>query len=213
MSQVSHRAAALRIWLIRHAEPLRNRMGYLDSRDGIPLSEAGHVQAARLAARLAREPLAAVYSSPMRRAMDTATPIANAGRLSVIQNNGFREIDFGDFEGREFDDLQITYPELYEQWMARPTEMTFPNGESFSGFKQRVMHAFKGLTRRKAPATIAVVSHAGVNRLLIANALSLCDDCLFRIGQNYASLSRIAYFDNSAVVELLNGSAGDSAGT
>ena len=115
------------------------------------------MQAARLAARLAREPLAAVYSSPMRRAMDTATPIANAGRLSVIQNNGFREIDFGDFEGREFDDLQITYPELYEQWMARPTEMTFPNGESFSGFKQRVMHAFKGLTRRKAPATIFYV--------------------------------------------------------
>ena len=97
--------------------------------------------------------------------------------------------------------------------MLRPTKMTFPNGESFSGFKQRVMNSFDGLTRWKAPATIAIVAHAGVNRLLIANALSLGDDCLFRIGQNYASLSRIAYFDNSVVVELLNGSAGDSTGT
>src|SRR2546428_425256 len=81
--------------------------------------------------------LAAVYSSPLGRAMATAQPIAAAAGVEPIYVDGLAELDFGAFEGRTFAEIAATDPALYERWMAEPTTVQFPGGESYADLKAR----------------------------------------------------------------------------
>jgi alpha-ribazole phosphatase len=192
------------VWLMRHAEPdtaVRGRCyGSLDA----SLSQAGREQAASLAERLASEPLAAIYSSPRRRAIETAGAIATRHRLDVVTVPDFRELDFGDFEGRTYDDIAATHPDLYRQWMETPTEVRFPNGESFAQMRVRVLEAYRGLLARHHDQTVGIVAHGGVIRIILADALGLPEANIFRISQRYGALNLIRYFDNYPSVELVN---------
>jgi alpha-ribazole phosphatase/probable phosphoglycerate mutase len=192
------------VWLIRHAEPdaaIHGRCyGSLDA----SLSQAGREQAARVAERLASEPFAVIYSSPRRRAIETGEAIATNHRLDVITVHDFRELDFGDFEGRTYDDIAATHPELYRQWMETPTEVRFPNGESFAQMRVRVLRAYGGLLARHEHQTIGIVAHGGVIRIILADALGVPDANIFRIAQRYGALNLIRYFDSYPFVELMN---------
>ena len=79
--------------------------------------------------KLEREPVEAVVSSPRRRAVDTATPIARRHDLEVEIVPDLRELDFGELEGRTYDEIADSLPELYATWMAHPTRVRFPGGE------------------------------------------------------------------------------------
>jgi alpha-ribazole phosphatase len=188
------------VWLIRHAEPdasMRGRCyGSLDAR----LSPAGREQAARLAGRLAAEPFAAIYSSPRRRAIETAEAL---GRDIVIVPE-FRELDFGDFEGRPWDDIAASHPEVYRQWMETPTRVQFPNGESFTQMRARVLAAYRALLAQHDGQTIGVIAHGGVVRIVLADALGVPDENLFRIAQRYGALNLIRYLGYYPSVELVN---------
>jgi alpha-ribazole phosphatase/probable phosphoglycerate mutase len=115
-----------------------------------------------------------------------------------------REIDFGDFEGLAYDDIAARYPELYRQWMEAPTEVRFPNGESFCEMQSRVLRAFDAIEREWRGETVAMVSHGGVNRILIAWALQIPDRYLFRIAQDYAGVNLLEVADGIPIVKLVN---------
>jgi alpha-ribazole phosphatase/probable phosphoglycerate mutase len=192
------------VWLIRHAEPdasVRGRCyGSLDT----GLSPAGREQAAYLAERLSGEPFAALCSSPRRRAVDTAEAIAAPHQLGVSILPDFRELDFGDFEGRPYDDIAATHPELYRKWMENPTSVQFPNGESFAQMRARVLGAWRTLLARHDGQTIGIVAHGGVVRIVLSDALGVPDENLFRIAQRYGALNLIRYLDGYPSVELVN---------
>jgi alpha-ribazole phosphatase/probable phosphoglycerate mutase len=192
------------VWLIRHAEPdasVRGRCyGSLDT----GLSPAGREQAARLAERLIAEPFAALCSSPRRRAIETAEAIAAPHGLGVAVVPEFRELDFGDFEGRTYDDIAAAHPELYRQWMEAPTRVQFPHGESFARMRERVLGAYHALLAPHDGQTIGIVAHGGVVRIVLAGALGLPDANLFRIAQRYGALNHICYLDGYPSVELMN---------
>jgi len=114
------------------------------------------------------------------------------------------EIDFGDFEGLAYDDIAARYPELYRQWMEAPTEVRFPNGESFCEMRSRVLGAFEAIEREWRGQTVAIVSHGGVNRILIAWALQIPDEYLFRVAQDYAAVNLLEIADGTQSVRLLN---------
>ncbi len=188
------------VWLIRHAEPDASVQGRCYGSLDTSLSSAGREQAARLAERLTAEPFSAIYSSPRRRAIETAQAI---GR-DIIMVPEFRELDFGDFEGRTYDDIAATHPDLYRQWMETPTEVNFPNGESFVQMQTRVLHSYRALLAQHGGETIGIVAHGGVARIILADALGLPNQNLFRIAQRYAALNLIRYLGKFPSVELVN---------
>ncbi len=200
---------------------------------------------ARVAEYLKDEPIAAIYSSPRRRASESAEILSTRGggapvlkdhaRASSLAGHGpaprgmaghglaprgmarhgptppdivlipdLREIDFGDFEGLSYDEIAARYPELYRQWMDAPTEVRFPNGERFCEMRKRVVGAFDAIERKRRGQTVAIVSHGGVNRILIAWALQIPDQYLFRVAQDYAAVNLLEIADGSPSVKLVN---------
>jgi len=194
-----------RFWLIRHGEPdteTRNRCyGALD----IGLSEEGRRQMARVARHLATEPLGAIYTSPRNRALESASILASSYSCLVEMAPDLREIDFGDFEGLTYDEIALRYPDLYRQWMETPTAIRFPNGESFAEVRLRATRAFEEIRRKHQEQTVALVSHGGVIRIILAHALQMPHHCIFRLAQHHAAMNLLTYMCESPCVELLNG--------
>jgi len=193
-----------RFWLIRHGEPAEeSRQRCYGSLD-VGLSATGRNQMAQVAGWLRGEPIAAIHSSPRSRALESAHILAAAPACPVEIVAELREIDFGDFEGLSYDEIALRYPDLYRQWMERPTEVQFPHGESFAEMRARVLRAFERIRRELEEETVAIVSHGGVNRILMAWALRMPDDCIFRLAQDHAAVNLLAFVDGVPSVQLVN---------
>jgi alpha-ribazole phosphatase/probable phosphoglycerate mutase len=193
-----------RFWLIRHGEPAELARGRCYGSLDIGLSETGRAQMAEVAEYLRMEPVNLIYSSPLSRALEGARILAAAASCPVEVIRELREIDFGDMEGISYDEIAARYPDLYRRWMEAPTEIRFPNGESFCEMRARVLRAFAAIEREREGETVAIVSHGGVNRVLLAWALQMPDNCLFRLAQDYASVNLLALVDGVPCVQLLN---------
>jgi len=193
-----------RSWLIRHGEPDVEFHGRCYGASDVALSEKGRLQMMRVARYLASEPLAAIYSSPQRRALEGANLIARPHGRSCEVVAGLREIDFGDFEGLTYDGIATRYPDLYRKWMEAPTEVQFPNGEGFSDMSVRVFSTFADILRRSEGQTFAVVTHGGVIRVVIAQALQMPERSVFRLAQDYAAINLLAWTGGDPSLQLLN---------
>jgi alpha-ribazole phosphatase/probable phosphoglycerate mutase len=119
-----------------------------------------------------------------------------------------REIHFGDLEGLPYDEIAARYPQFYRQWMETPTEVRFPNGENFSDMQTRVLRAFDGIQTACQGRTVAMVSHGGVNRIVLAWALQMPDHCIFRLAQDYAAANLLVLENGLPRVRLVNHLAG-----
>jgi alpha-ribazole phosphatase len=193
-----------RFWLIRHGalvEEARNRCyGALD----FALSETGRAQMACAAEYLAHEPIAAIYTSSLSRAMDSARMIAGPRSTPIHIEADLREMNFGDLEGLTYHEIAMRHPDIYRQWMNAPTEVLFPNGERFSEMRTRVLRAFAAIQAETEGHTVAIVTHGGVIRVLIAWALQMPDNCLFRLAQDHGAISLLTITDGFPIVQLLN---------
>jgi broad specificity phosphatase PhoE len=196
-----------RLVVIRHAEP--EMYGRIYGRLDPALSPAGRAQAEALAAGLAAVELQAIYASPLRRARETAEPLARERGIEVCIHQGLVDIDFGEWEGLRFDELERRDPELYRSWMTRPIQARFPGGEVFGELKARVLAAAAEIRRETESA--AIVAHAGVNRVIIADALGLVDDAIFRIDQPLAAVSVIDWIDQMPIVRAVNAAVESTA--
>ena len=184
-----------RLILVRHAEPVEDARGRCYGSLDVGLSQAGR----RDAERIASLDCDAVYSSPRIRAIDTAKAIA----ADVQVDDDLRELDFGDLEGRTYDEIAASEPELYRAWMERPTTVTFPGGESFALLKKRALAA---LDRIRAEHDCAVVvTHGGVIRAALAEWLSMPDEAIFRLDQRYCGVTIVDWLAGVPVVRLVNG--------
>src|ERR1700678_4125680 len=138
-----------RFWLIRHGAPAQEARHRCYGSLDVGLSETGRAQMAQAAEHLKGEPVAAIYTSPRSRALESARILGAAASCAIEVVEGFREIDFGDFEGLTYDEIAARYPDLYRQWMETPAEIQFPNGESFSAMRVRVLSAFDAIRERE----------------------------------------------------------------
>jgi alpha-ribazole phosphatase len=193
-----------RVWIIRHGEPSPETRGRCYGHLDVELSVEGRKQVQAVADRLSDEPICAIYSSPRRRALESAAILAESLHATITLEERFREIDFGDFEGRLYEEIAQEHPETYSQWMEHPTETQFPNGESFTQMQTRVTEAAHGLYARHRGKTIAIVSHGGVNRILLAAALGVANTDIFHIAQRYAALNLLVLIGDYPSVELMN---------
>jgi alpha-ribazole phosphatase/probable phosphoglycerate mutase len=193
-----------RLWLVRHGEPHAEIRGRCYGRLDAGLSDVGRLQLEQVGRDLATTALAAIYASPRLRTRESAELIARYHHCAVQVDEQLREIDFGDFEGLAYDEIARRYPVEYQRWMDHPTEVQFPNGESFQAMRQRVLSAASELICKHAGETIAIVTHGGVNRILLADALGIPETNLFRIGQGYGARNLIQHIDGYPSVELMN---------
>ncbi len=193
-----------RLVLVRHAEPDQSALGRCYGRLDVPLSLAGRAQAEELGASLAGLSPAAVYASPLARALETARPIAAAFGLEPVVHDGLRELDFGELEGMRYEEIAAERPALFRAWMERPAEVRFPGGESLAELRARSLAAVDEIRDRHEGQIVAVVSHGGVLRVVLADALGLPDGALFRLHQAYGGVSVVDWVEGTPVVRAVN---------
>jgi alpha-ribazole phosphatase len=203
----SGRHIATTLWVIRHGETVQSTQGRCYGSLDVALSPGGIAQVQAVAHHLRTQCLSGIYCSPRTRCRRSAEIIA-AGRTCAVETvEDLAELHFGYFEGRTYDEIAAEHPELYAEWMANPTMVKFPGGESFSDMWERVNAAVAKLRSAHAGSIFAIVAHGGVNRIILAEALGLPTENIFRIGQGYAALNVVKYYGDATVVELMNGSA------
>lgn len=154
------------ILAIRHGETAWNKDARIQGQLDIPLNETGLWQAARTAESLSSESIAAVYSSDLLRASQTAQAIADAQQLPLGLVPELRERHFGDCQGRRWTDLEIERPDITDAWRRRIPDFAPPGGESLLDLRARVESAFHALGERHAGEQIVVVAHGGVLDIL-----------------------------------------------
>jgi broad specificity phosphatase PhoE len=175
------------IVLVRHGETDWNRERRFQGHADTPLNEAGRAQAAELAELLREERLSAVYTSPLRRANETAQIVAARLGLRASELDPLREIDVGDWQGLTVDEVRTRFPELAEvAWHAG-----WPKGETYDELAARVVPALYELARQHAGERVLGITHAGPIRAALAAATGLShEESRARIG----SLANCAVF-------------------
>jgi alpha-ribazole phosphatase/probable phosphoglycerate mutase len=197
-----------RMWLIRHGEPDQAVRGRCYGDLDIGLSETGGAQMREVGGALADVPLAHLWLSPTRRARESAEWISQFQHCPVEVATGLSEIHFGIFEGRSYDDIAAEYPGFYKQWMENPAGVSFPGGETLGRMWERVTACARMLRNRHRGESIAVVTHGGAIRILLAEALNMPPAEIFRIAQRYGAVNLITYFEDTPAVELMNARIG-----
>ncbi len=178
-----------KIVLIRHGQTAWNKEEIFRGRADVPLDEVGLRQAQALAEALRAEPISGVFTSPLSRALQTATVI---------------DIDFGAWEGLAHDAVRERFPELYATWQAQPEEVTFPAGESLDAVCQRAAAALAELVQQHPGEAIALVAHRVVNKVLICHILGLPNSHFWQIRQDTAAINQFHIARGSYIVDCLN---------
>ncbi|WP_046469878.1 bifunctional RNase H/acid phosphatase [Allosalinactinospora lopnorensis] len=196
-----------RLILLRHGQtPLSVEQRFAGVGD-TELTEAGHEQARAAARRLAGRGVDAVVSSPLRRARDTAGHVARELSLDVHADEGFQEVDFGEWEGMTFAEVQRSRPEELDRWLADPA-VAPPGGESFETAVRRVVEARDKMLARHRGQTVLVVSHVTPIKILVQQAMLAPLRALYRMHLDVGCLSEIDCFDDGPmVVRSLNDTA------
>jgi alpha-ribazole phosphatase len=192
-----------RLLLARHAEPAEEARGRCYGTLDVGLSPRGAEHAGRLAEALGSIAYEAVYTSPRTRSVETARPLAAARGLTPVVEADLREIDFGRLEGRTYDEIERSEPELFRAWMEAPTRVRFPGGESYDDLRARAVPVLDRI--RACHACAAVVTHGGVVRAGLAAWLGMPGDAIFRLDQSYCGITIVDWVDETPIVRLMNG--------
>lgn len=199
-------APGTHLLLIRHGETEWNREGRVQGQLDVGLSPRGLEQARRLAAWLADEPIAAVYSSDLQRARVTAQLLAQ-GQLPVATEPRVREARFGVFEGLTGPEIQAAHPEAYHAWRNDAVRHRPPGGETLEEMRERCMAALQEHLPRHPGQTVAIVAHGGPVRIMVCGLLELPLEAYPRIRVDNTSVARIHFTARGAIVAGLNDTA------
>jgi probable phosphoglycerate mutase len=196
-------------FLLRHGETTWNRRQRCQGVSDVPLSATGRAQAAGLADALAAEPLAAVYASPLGRALETARAVAAPHRLAVTPVPDLRELDHGACEGLTPAELATRFAPVLTAWRTGPADVVLPGGESMRQVDRRASAALAALASRHGDDdTVAVVTHNLVILALLSRAHGWPLDRFreLRVDTAAISLVRVAR-DGALVLEAVNETA------
>jgi probable phosphoglycerate mutase len=190
-------------FLIRHAACGGLGQKLWGRTPGICLNEKGEMQAQRLADRFKHIRLDAIYSSPLERALQTATVIAQNTKLDVIKSAAANEIDFGEWSGKSFEELSID--EQWRRFNSHRSITMIPSGESFLEVQNRIVKEIEELAVLHSEAQVAIVSHADVIRAAVAYFSAIPIDMIDRFEISPCSVSVVAVnYDHSTLLTINN---------
>jgi len=162
-----------RICIIRHGETDWNQERRIQGQIDIPLNETGRAQAMAMsfdAALHHHQTFAAIYSSDLARAFETASALAQRCELDIIKRQNLRERHYGVFQNVVKDEAEAQYPDAHALYIARDVDYDFETGESLKAFAQRTLDAFDWISRHHEGKTVAVICHAGLLDVMYRSA-------------------------------------------
>ena len=178
---------------MRHCEPAEDMRGRCYGSLDVGLSDAGRAHARELVARVDGS---VVWTSPRLRARETAAALSNDAHV----DDDLRELDFGDFEGRAYDEIATSEPEIYRAWMETPTRVRFPGGESWDDLKTRTLRSFA-----RIETDVVAVTHGGVIRAALSAWLGIPDEAIFRVDVPYGGVTVVDFIGGTPIVRMVNG--------
>jgi broad specificity phosphatase PhoE len=178
--------------LVRHGETDWNRERRFQGHADVPLNEAGRRQADALADALAGESFAAAYSSPLRRALETAEIVAARLDLSVDASDGLMEVDVGSWSGLTTTEVEQRFPDGFGQWAESRTG-GWTDGETYDELGARVVAELFEIAKRHPGEHVLAVTHGGPIRSVLAAAAGLP----FASGR-----AEIGFVENCATVRI-----------
>jgi broad specificity phosphatase PhoE len=195
----------LKLILVRHGETHWNKDGLVQGGDSdIELNDTGLEQARKLAAFLKNEPIVAILSSSLQRAVATAEVIASQHQLPIEIDQGLKELKVGDLEGTSISNLRTTFSRFLLQWWQDGEAMKLPNGESLVELQQRAWKVIEGLLEKHKDGTAVVVSHYFVTLAIILKALNLPLDCFTKFKLDLGGVSVLEFRDYGARLVTFN---------
>jgi len=192
------------VLFVRHGQTESNITGFFMGWSNEDISDLGYAQARSLSSRLASLPIASVYTSPLKRAYNTALILAKPHNLELKALDDLIEIQLGDWQGLHMDEISQRWPELWKQSRIDPSEVTMPNGESFQQVTERAVRAFEMIVADNRDKQVVVVTHDVVIRVLVAHILGASNSIYRRFEINNASLSTMRVIDGKARLITLN---------
>lgn len=197
-----------RIVLVRHGhvegiDPPRFR-GRMD----VPLSELGERQAERTAERISTQWTAsAIYSSPLRRCLQTSQAIGRKTGLDAQPIEGLHDLDYGDWQWKTFEEARRLDPVLFEQWFSTPHLVRFPGGDCLQDLILRTADALRMALSVHAEQTVVLVGHDSVNRALLLQLLDMPLSAYWRLSQSPCAISEVVVEAEKVQVARINETA------
>ena len=208
-----------KILIIRHGETAWNRNQIFRGIYDIPLNENGKQQAELAAQALKGIKIDAAYTSPLSRAKESAEIITKSFGISPVIHNGFIDMDYGEWTGKENSEVAKLWPDEHAAWIANPHTVRPPGGTTLKEIFNNSFTAMEELTKKHSGETIAIFSHRVVNKVLIIGALSLgleqfpfiiqgncCINQIERISSGYLihSINDVSHIKNAGIDLLQN---------
>ena len=191
------------IILVRHGETEWNVGEIFRGRIDIDLNDTGRKQAELLGEYLSELKIEAVYSGPLKRALNTAQAIACYHHLEVQIAAGLNDLDFGQWQGLSLREVREKYRELYAEWASHPERVKLPGGETLGDVRERVVKVVNEVIARHN-GTVVLVSHRVVNKVLICALLSLDDSHFWNIRLDTCGITTFTYENGRFVLSRHN---------
>lgn len=192
------------IIVIRHGRTEWNRVERFRGRANLELDGVGIKQAEATAERVAEWTTAAIYCSPLKRALTTAGIISRRLGLEAKPLHGITDIDYGEWQGLSPEEAAARDSSLYTMWQENPHMVKFPGGESLAELRERAASAVDELVKQYPEETVALVSHKVVCQILILHFLGLGNSHFWQVGQDVSAINVFEVKDGSACARLLN---------
>nr|WP_255666836.1 alpha-ribazole phosphatase [Halanaerobium polyolivorans] len=196
--------------LIRHGETEWNKKLIFQGQSDIELNERGRKNSKKNAEFLKMLSYDHIYCSDLKRAKKTARFIAREMGKEIIEAKEIRELNFGEWEGLGFKEIENKYPEEFKAWKEDPLKNHPPGGEEVSKFNHRVNKFFNNIIKKHKGEKIIVVTHGGVIKTYLTEIIEVPPNRFWQFQIENNSLTEIKFFADSAILSKLNFLCGDN---
>lgn len=192
------------VYLVRHGQTEWNKKMTFRGRADIPLNEVGRREARAISETLKNKNIDAIYTSPLRRSVETAQPSARFFHLEIVAVQGLIDINYGDWEGLTFHEVQKRYSDEYAKWEKTPHLIRFPHGESLDEARERSFHAFNNIVKENLGKSLLIIPHRVINKVLLCALLGLSNSHFWEIKQDTGCINLIEYSNEKYILSLMN---------
>lgn len=204
----------MKIILVRHGETDWNKQRRLQGQSDIELNAKGKKQVEALAQALKNRYTEAIYTSPLKRALDTAQAIGRHHHVDIIPLDQLKEIDAGEMDGLTHEEMKKQFSDFYSEWQTNCTKVSFPGGSSLPELQERVWSAIEGILNTPAPPpirgrktperTVIVVAHFFPIMSIVCRALGLDLSQCRRLRLDLASICAVDIDNGNISLVSLN---------
>lgn len=191
------------IILVRHGETEWNVVEIYRGRADVALDETGIKQAELLGKYLGDLKLDAIYSSPLRRALDTANIVARYQSVGAQVSDGLIDFDYGEWQGLPDKEVKKLYLALHSEWHINPHLVKMPGGEGLDDVRERALAVVNEVVS-KYKGSVALISHRVVNKVLICSLLRLDNSHFWHIRQDVGGITTFDYIDGCFILTKHN---------